>query len=200
MGDVFSTYEQPEFETLEVREGAPYQLRKYKAAKWTSTSLKGKDFDESTNGLFRKLFRYITGTNATKEKVSMTVPVTMNVSGNTDETQVVMSFYLPEKYQENAPEPTGEGVYTESREEMKVYVRTFGGRAYGKDWTREIDNLKDDLKKDGITEDSLDLNSYYAVGYDSPFRLIWRTNEVWIKKKEECKQEVEQEPVKDTDE
>ena len=56
------------------------------------------------------------------------------------------------------------------------------------------------LYQDGITEDSLDLNSYYAVGYDSPFRLIWRTNEVWIKKKEECKQEVEQEPVKDIDE
>ena len=61
--------------------------------------------------------------------------------------QVVMSFYLPDKYQENPPEPTGEGVYTESRDEMKVYVRTFGGRAYGKDWTREIDNLKNDLKK-----------------------------------------------------
>ena len=56
------------------------------------------------------------------------------------------------------------------------------------------------LSQDGISEDSLDLNSYYAVGYDSPFRLFWRTNEVWIKKKEESQQEVEQEPVKDTDE
>ena len=92
MGDVFSTYEQPEYETLEVREGAPYQLRKYKAAKWTSTSLKGENFDKSTNGLFRKLFKYITGTNASQEKVSMTVPVTMNVSGNTDETQVGLNL------------------------------------------------------------------------------------------------------------
>ena len=58
-----------------------------------------------------------------------------------------MSFYLPEKYQENPPKPKEEGVYTESREEMEVYVRTFGGRAHGKDWTREIDNLKEDLKK-----------------------------------------------------
>ena len=89
MGDCISKYEEPEFEVLEEKKGETnYELRRYKAAKWTSTSLKGKDFDDSTNGLFRKLFRYIRGSNDSNEKVSMTVPVTMNVSGQTNETQV----------------------------------------------------------------------------------------------------------------
>ena len=89
MGDCISKYEEPEFEVLEEKKGETnYELRRYKAAKWTSTSLKGKDFDDSTNGLFRKLFTYIRGSNDSNEKVSMTVPVTMNVSGQTNDTQV----------------------------------------------------------------------------------------------------------------
>jgi len=192
MGDFISKYEEPAFEVLEEKVGnTNYQLRRYKAAKWTSTGLKVKDFDDSTKGLFRKLFRYITGSNTSNEKVSMTIPVTMNISEQTNETQVVMSFYLPEKYQDSPPEPTGEGVYTESRDEMDVYVRTFGGRAHGKEWTREIDNLKSDLKKDGVTDESLNLESYYAVGYDSPFRIFNRRNEVWIKKNKETEENTE---------
>ena len=75
-------------------------------------------------------------------------------------------------------------MYTETRKEFDAYVRTFGGRAFSKDWKDEYANLKSDLKADGIEEDKLDMNcGFYAVSYDSPFKLFFRRNEVWIKRK-----------------
>lgn len=173
---------EPPYEVLDVREGAGYEFRKYMAAKWTSTKMVAPTFDESTGTAFRRLFNYITGKNAGDKKVSMTVPVTMAITKEPTDVQMVMSFYVPHEYQENPPQPTGEGVYTESRDEISVYVRRFGGRAKGEDWFRELDNLRKDLEADGISDEDLDLSTFFAVGYDSPFKLFWRRNEVWIKK------------------
>ena len=118
----------------------------------------------------------------------MTVPVTMAMKSDAPVNEaggmeMIMSFYVPKEYQENPPVPTGEGVYTENREEITVYVRRFGGFAKGQVWKTEVENLRADLAKDGILD--VDPTMYYAVSYDSPIRPIWRTNEVWLKKLEQ---------------
>ena len=181
MGGI-NSFEKPEFEALEVKKGAGYELRKYKQAYWTSTAVKASDFDKSTSTAFRRLFQYIRGANEPENKVSMTVPVTMAIKSDTadGETEMVMSFYLPKKHQQSPPAPTEAGVYTEHRDELTVFVRQFGGFAKGKDWFRESASLREDLKRDGVTD--VDRSVFYAVAYNSPFRRFWRTNEVWIRK------------------
>jgi len=182
MGNYLSSYEQPEFETLEANE--KYELRRYKTANWTSTTSKAETMEKGKSPGFSKLFKYITGMNEGNNKISMTIPVTMAVKEIDDEMEVTMSFFVPKKFQSETPAPTGDGVYTETRKEFDAYVRTFGGKAYSKDWKNEFANLKSDLKADGIDENQFDMNSgFYAVSYDSPFKLFFRHNEVWIKRK-----------------
>lgn len=181
MGSAFS-YEEPQFEACELPENAKYEMRKYPAAKWTSTSVKAPSMDQTTSPAFRRLFNYIRGENDSKNKISMTVPVTMAVSnaGSSDQdTEMVMSFYIPENFQDNPPAPSGEGVFTESRDKMTVYVRRFSGRPKETEWVREFKQLCLDLEEAGIKD--VDVSTFYAVGYDSPIKLFNRRNEVWVK-------------------
>ena len=64
--------------------------------------------------------------------------------------------------------------------------RTFSGRPKGRDFQKEAGNLYDSLKKNSVDVSNIDMNIFYAVTYDSPFRLFFRRNEVWLlpKKKE----------------
>ena len=47
----------------------------------------------------------------------------------------------------------------------------------------EASKLHEMLTDDGITDDQIDTDQFYAVGYDGPMRLVFRRNEVWIVKK-----------------
>ena len=64
-----------------------------------------------------------------------------------------------------------------------MYVRQFGGFAMSHDdYASEYEKLVDDLKKDeaSFTESG----EYIFVSYNSPFEMVNRRNEVWIKVKE----------------
>ena len=65
-----------------------FEIRKYSDRLAVETSKAGIDSN------FRKLFNYISGRNDTKEKISMTIPVTQfKKNGN-----MTMQFYLPSKF------------------------------------------------------------------------------------------------------
>lgn len=60
-------------------------------------------------------------------------------------------------------------------------VRTFGGFANSQNSREELLKLIESVKNDGIAFKEA---PYYRAGYDSPFKLVNRRNEVWLIKQE----------------
>jgi len=149
--------------------------------------------------MFKELFKYISGVNERAEEINMTRPVTTlhhverrDYLGNVEIQE--MCFYLPEKYQPNhkhdeeagpsprhaeleAPKPLNQSkVFIHTRPELEVYVRAFGGYAMTQDdWEIQRQTLEDDLAGKPHHD-----NEFFTVGYNGPFKLFNRRNEVWI--------------------
>lgn len=173
----------PKFTAEEKKQGQDYEVRSYQAAKWVSTTVTGMQCEKAISTGFRRLFSYIQGSNQNKVKVDMTAPVTCHVvpgDGPNCESKFTVSFYIPEEHQADPPAPTDPEVFVENRKEFATYVRTYGGFSNENMKREELLKLLESLKKDGV--EFVD-NPYYVVGYDSPFKLTNRRNEVWILQK-----------------
>ncbi|XP_076611598.1 heme-binding protein 2 isoform X1 [Chaetodon auriga] len=169
--------------TPEEKQGQDYEIRTYHATKWVSTTRSGMQWDEAMKSGFGRLFNYIQGNNHNKVKVEMTAPVSCRVdpgAGPACESQFTVSFYIPEEHQANPPEPKDPEVFVEHRKEFTAYVRTYGGFSSEKIKREELLKLVESLQRDGVQ--FVD-KPFYTAGYDSPFKLTNRRNEVWILKK-----------------
>ncbi|XP_071335358.1 heme-binding protein 2 [Trachinotus anak] len=178
-----SGLQNPKF-TAEEKKAEDYEIRTYHATKWVSTSLSGMQMDVAMNTGFRRLFKYIQGNNQNKVKVEMTAPVTCRVdpgAGPACESQFTVSFYIPEEQQATPPEPSDPDVFVEHRKEFTAYVRTYGGFSNENMKREELLKLLESLQRDGVPYVD---KPFYTVGYDSPFKLTNRRNEVWVLKKE----------------
>ncbi|KAK7907807.1 hypothetical protein WMY93_016419 [Mugilogobius chulae] len=177
-----SGLQNPKF-TLAEKQGQDYETRTYHATKWVSTSLTEMDWDKAMGTGFRRLFKYIGGTNQSKVKVEMTAPVSCLVepgAGPTCESKFTVSFFIPEEHQAAPPEPADPDVFIENRKEFTAYVRTHGGFSNEQMKRDELLKLVESLKRDGV--EFVD-QPFYVAGYDSPFKLTNRRNEVWILQK-----------------
>lgn len=155
------------------------------------------------NEAFRRLFRYISGTNAGDVDIAMTTPV--EVSGlrvslpmtapvevrlgrptsktgrdgpdDRDDT-VRMAFYLPTGYDiEAAPTPTDETVALRSVPERTLAVRRFSGRPSDVRIAREEGQLQSTLESADIAVSG----KPFFLGYDAPWTLPFlRRNEVAV--------------------
>uniref|UniRef100_A0A8D0L912 Heme-binding protein 2 n=1 Tax=Sphenodon punctatus TaxID=8508 RepID=A0A8D0L912_SPHPU len=180
---LFSTgLEMPKW-TAMPNQTSDYEVRQYEPAKWVSISLKSMDWDSAVNAVFMKLFNYIQGNNEKKLKIEMTAPVTCYVesgAGPMCESTFTLSFYVPSEYQEEPAKPSEPDIFIENRPEITVFVRSFGGFASSTKNQEAALALAESLKRDGkVFED----NVYYTAGYDSPFKLFNRHNEVWLIKR-----------------
>jgi len=142
--------------------------------------------DRSASNMFKKLFRYISGVNQEGQEIPMTRPVRTHyrpLAGNREEQ--VMCFYVPSAWQgaQNPPQPIeGSGVFIETTPAMQVYTRRFGGFAFSREtWEAERRLLEQDLQ---AQRKQYNAQEFYSAGYDAPFQLLNRRNEVWIKKME----------------
>ncbi|XP_073431830.1 heme-binding protein 2 [Dendrobates tinctorius] len=162
-----------------------YEMRQYEPAKWVSTELMTvKDWDSAVSTCFMRLFSYIQGNNEKKVKVEMTAPVTTFIEPGTGpacESTITVSFYIPPEHQDDPPKPSENKVFVTERPQTTVYVRSFGGFANGMKNQEQILQLSECLKRDGKLFDE---SIYYTAGYDSPFKLLNRHNEVWLIAKE----------------
>jgi len=149
--------------------------------------------------MFMELFRYIAGVNQEQEKIEMTRPVVVfhNVTKETplgNYEDLCMCFYLPAKYQadhdhsderssrhaaEVPPQPLdNSAVYLYTAPAHHVFVRRFGGYALTHNqWEKEMEALEADLVYD---RHSYQQGQYYTAGYNSPWKLHNRRNEVWM--------------------
>lgn len=168
----------PRFKVLDSNED--YETRVYEPTKWVSTEMETSDYGDAMSKGFWKLFGYIGGKNEKKSKVAMTIPVRGTVNtpqeGETKLT-VVTSFFVDQS--KDCPAPTEETVHLqEESEEVKVFVRHFGGFAKDHTYKENLKTLKDCLDRDGKCYVT---GVYFTAGYDPPFKLWGRRNEVYVK-------------------
>ncbi|GBF95219.1 hypothetical protein Rsub_07934 [Raphidocelis subcapitata] len=156
------------------------ELRRYPAAKWASTKIEGSSYDKAVATGFWRLFKYISGNNADGAKVEMAAPVTVKVlagQGPACKDTFTVSFFVPFAHQSNPPKPSDESVFIESRPAADVYVASFGGWARGSTYLDHAADTAKALEGEGIETAG---GFFWTAGYDSPFRLTSRHNEVWI--------------------
>ncbi|XP_056301558.1 heme-binding protein 2 [Danio aesculapii] len=171
--------------TAQESKGDSYEVRTYQATNWVSTAVTGMEQDPAMSTGFRRLFKYIQGSNEKKSKVEMTTPVSCLIdpgAGPACESTFTVSFYIPEEHQADPPKPTDPDVFIENRKEFTAFVRTFGGFANSESCREELLKLIESLKSDGMKFKEA---PFYRAGYDSPFKLTGRRNEVWLIKDEE---------------
>jgi hypothetical protein len=170
--------EGPEF--VEVSKANNYVVREYPESYWSATTVLGKNLDDAGSEAFMRLFRYISGANAEGQKIEMTAPVLASVipgDGPFCEENFTYHFYLPREFQTNPPEPTEETVTNVKLPPLSVAVAEYGG------WSNEREVIsKGRALFETLREDNVPFNSemFYTAGYDSPFRLIDRHNEIWV--------------------
>ena len=155
--------EEPAFKI--VSESENYEIRYYQERLIVQTEY------ESQNGAFRKLFKYISGSNKSSEKISMTVPVTQ-VKG---ERGYLMQFYLPKKFNKsNLPLPADNSIEVSSIKAGHYAVLRFSGRPNDKNFNEHSRALKGYLESDDISI----VSSPIKATYNSPFMPpMFRRNE-----------------------
>ena len=131
-----------------------YEIREYDDRIAVQTTQKN-----GQNGAFRKLFKYISGSNISSAKIDMTTPVTQSVKIDmtTPVTQrfqdgkVIMKFFLPRKFQlKSAPEPLSEDLSIVLVKGGKYAVIKYGGRSTYKNFEKHSKLLLEALAADKI--------------------------------------------------
>ncbi|XP_060557151.1 heme-binding protein 2-like [Ruditapes philippinarum] len=157
-----------------------FEVREYYTSNWVSTNLTGISYKDASSMMFMKLFGYISGQNEKKQKIAMTAPVTNRIipaQGPACESDFIMSFYVSSKVRD-IPEPSNKEVYLDTKQKQIVYVRQFSGFTYTFEaWSKHATELADALDAKGIKYEK---SYYYTAGYDSPFTLLNRHNEIWF--------------------
>ncbi len=150
-----------------------FEIRFYPAATIATIRSDARTYKELAGPGFRKLAGYIFGGNASETKIPMTAPVRMDVSDSVS----TMSFVMPSAYNEsNLPKPSDPGVIITKTTDEYVAVISFGGFASDKDLKFYTEKLQKLLNEKGIVPKG----HYQFLGYNPPFQLVGRKNEVIV--------------------
>ena len=150
-----------------------FEIRFYPSATIATINSNAKTYKELSGPGFRKLAGYIFGGNETNTSISMTSPVHMNINDSISS----MSFVMPSSYnQESLPKPNDPNVLIQKTPDEYVAVLRFGGFASDKDLIDYSEKLHDILKEKGITS----YGHARFLGYNPPFQLVNRRNEVIV--------------------
>jgi hypothetical protein len=149
------------------------EVRYYPSAVMATVRGSIKEYRTSANRHFRVLAGYIFGGNEEKESIAMTSPVHMTF----DEHGSEMSFVMPKDMQlETLPKPHDRGIhFSESGEKYVVAIR-FGGWANDSKIKDQADRLMEQLEQMGVEP----ISAPWYMGYNPPFQLINRRNEVAV--------------------
>eukprot|EP00484_Ammonia_sp_Unknown_P013864 CAMPEP_0197072184 /NCGR_PEP_ID=MMETSP1384-20130603/209971_1 /TAXON_ID=29189 /ORGANISM="Ammonia sp." /LENGTH=204 /DNA_ID=CAMNT_0042510999 /DNA_START=56 /DNA_END=667 /DNA_ORIENTATION=- len=158
------------------------EIRIYESAMWASTVVANTDFKDAEDTGFQRDFDYIDGDNSAQEKINMTSPVSTYVQpaqGPFCTTNFTVSFYVPYAYQPpNAgpPKPSQADVQLVTLPQLTVGVLSFDGFGEQDVVIAEAATLSKLLSQSGLQYDQ---ENWFYAGYDPPFRITGRHNEVW---------------------
>jgi hypothetical protein len=149
-----------------------FETRVYEASLFNSVKLPYSNYKESSRKGFSLLASYIFGSNESNEKIAMTSPVMMSLGDS-----MTMHFLVPKQYsKETLPKPNNNQVELTQFPEKKVAVISFKGWADDE----KIEKYKQELIKH-LKEENIDYKGpFYFLGYNPPFELFNRKNEVMV--------------------
>jgi hypothetical protein len=149
------------------------EIRYYPAAMMATVYSSATNYKSVASSGFGKLARYIFGGNNENKSIAMTAPVRMNMS----EKGAEMSFVMPTKYNENnLPKPNDEGIHLHQSVPQYVAIISFGGYANDEKITLYKNKILQILSKRNIKI----TGDYTFLGYNAPYQMIARTNEIAI--------------------
>ena len=177
-------YDCPSYTLVAKNISASVEIRNYESARWVRTQVMDFYYEAAVKTGFNRLFGYITGSNSAKVSIDMTAPVAVEVipgAGPFCQTTFIVSFFVPNMYQAPnpmPPTPSDSTVYIEMLAESDKAVYMFPGYVHSwQDLTTPITSLTTYL--DAMNYDYVP-NIETIAGYDSPFSLSNRHNEIWI--------------------
>lgn len=149
-----------------------FEIRTYEATLFTSVQLSTKGFKNSASKGFSMLAGYIFGNNDRNEKISMTSPVSMSLEDST-----TMMFMVPKKFNKDTlPKPNQSGIEFKEEPSKTVAAIRFSGWANDTKIAKYQQELQSALDLEGIKYS----NRSYFFGYNAPFEVFNRKNEVIV--------------------
>jgi hypothetical protein len=152
-----------------------FEVRSYESSLFTSVKLQTGDYEKASSQGFSALAGYIFGGNETEEKIAMTSPVTMSLEDN-----MTVMFMVPKKYdKDKLPKPNQSSVQFREEPARKMAVIAFGGWAN----SEKIAEYRKELTAALATEGIAHTDNFFFFGYNPPYELINRKNEVAVELK-----------------
>jgi hypothetical protein len=149
-----------------------FEIRNYEASLFTSIKLDTKEFKKASSKGFSILAGYIFGGNQKNQKIAMTTPVAISL-----EDSMTVMFLVPKKFnKETLPQPSQSRIEFREEPAKTVAAMSFGGWAHDK----KIEKYKLKLKKSLDVEGIKYSNRFYYLGYNPPFEVFNRKNEVIV--------------------
>ncbi len=173
-------YESAEYKVIE-SEGK-LEIREYPDLMLAAATTK-MDSPDSSNS-FMKLFRYISGANEKKQKISMTTPVFME--SQQDGAKLQMGFVMPKQIAaQGVPKPTIGQVQVRKRPGGRFAVVRFSGQMTDESVEESESKLRAWMESKGlVADDSSEGEGVETAVYDSPFTPgPERRNEILIRLK-----------------
>ncbi len=172
---LFAMSEQRNIETypyIVKKKYANFEVRNYEATLFTAVNLNSKTYKDASSQGFSILAGYIFGGNEKKEKIAMTSPVAMSLSDS-----MTMMFMVPKKLnKETLPKPDQSQIKFQEEPAKTVAAITFGGWANDENIAKYKAQLIAALTKEGIPF----TNRFYFLGYNPPFEVLNRKNEIIV--------------------
>ncbi len=172
---VFSMKQQKGIETYPytvIKKYDNFEIRSYEERLFTSVKLSTPSYNEGSSRGFSILAGYIFGGNEKNEKIAMTSPVTMSL-----EDSMTMMFMVPKEYdQKTLPTPDESQIEFKEEPAKTVAAITFGG------WSNDekIEDYKAQLISALEAEGISYTDRFYFFGYNPPFEMLNRRNEVIV--------------------
>ena len=149
-----------------------FEIRSYETTLFTSVRLSTKGYKNSSSKGFSILAGYIFGNNERKEKIAMTSPVSMSLEDST-----TMMFMVPKKLKKDMlPKPNQTGIEFKQEPAKTLAAIRFSGWANDTKIEKYKQHLKAALDAEGIKY----TNQFYFFGYNAPFEILNRKNEIIV--------------------
>jgi DNA gyrase inhibitor GyrI len=152
-----------------VRKDGNFELRTYPALVLAETPMR------NSNDGFRRLFRYISGNNAAKQKIAMTTPVYMTG----ENTNATMAFVMPKNMSASAtPKPGEESVTIRETTGGQYAVWRFSGGRNGENEELALAALQSRLAQENMKSKGGPIFGYFDPPWTPSFV---RRNEVMLR-------------------